>query len=61
MCVCVSAHRVLWRPVDLGPVDGGTFDLEESVEELLEAIKVFSRDLEQNEAETKDVTLTSDL
>lgn len=46
--VCASGtYRLLWRPTDLGPVHRGTFDLQESVEELLEAIKVSSADLKK--------------
>lgn len=47
--VC-GAYRVLWWTVDLGPVDRRTFDLQESVEELLEAIEIFSGDLSQNKS-----------
>ena len=42
-----ASYRVVWRPVDLGPVHGRTFDLQEPVEEPLEAIEIFPAYLKQ--------------
>lgn len=52
MTVGTGPYQLLWWSVDPGPLDRGTFDLQESVKEVLEAIEVFSGDLKQKQPNT---------
>ena len=54
-----GAYRALRRPVDLGPVDRRTFDFQESVEELLEAIEIFSGCLRKQKKQKTNINFCS--
>lgn len=42
------SHRVFWWSLDLGPVNRRSLLLKETVKELLEALKVLPRDLQEH-------------
>lgn len=55
-----AAYCVLRWTVDLGPVDRRTFDLQESVEELLKALEIFPADLKKNKSKSPRETSASE-